>query len=139
MNSLNLKIVTPERTVIDESVEQVTLTTTSGQITILPHHVPLVTVLQPGELIAIRNSQLEQYAVSGGFAKIDGESVTVLADTTEHIDEIDEARAEEAKLRAEKALVERERQDDVDYTRLASQLEKELARLKVARRRRHQR
>ncbi|MBP6942773.1 MAG: ATP synthase F1 subunit epsilon [Candidatus Buchananbacteria bacterium] len=136
---LNLKIVTPERTVIDESVEQVTLTTTSGQITILPHHVPLVTVLQPGELIAIRNSQLEQYAVSGGFAKIDGESVTVLADTTEHIDEIDEARAEEAKLRAEKALVERERQDDVDYTRLASQLEKELARLKVARRRRHQR
>ncbi len=126
------KIVTPERQVFTDEVSQVTMMTTMGEISILPHHIPLVANLVPGEIRYKKNNEELSIAVSGGFAEVrpDG-SVVILADTAEHAHEIDLARAEEAKLRAEKLMSEARNKDEVDYTALAVKLEKELARLRV--------
>ncbi|MBI2444453.1 MAG: F0F1 ATP synthase subunit epsilon [Candidatus Magasanikbacteria bacterium] len=129
---MKFQIITPERPVFSEEIKQVSLPTVEGEITVLPHHVPLVTLLKPGELRYIKDSQEQTLAVSGGFAEVrpDG-SVVILADTAEHAAAIDLTRAEEAKARAEKLMSEARHRDDVDYTALASKLEKELARLRV--------
>ena len=132
---MHFKIVTPEREVFADEVTQVSLMTTMGEITILPHHIPLVTNVVPGEIKYKKNNEELSIAVSGGFAEVrpDG-SVVILADTAEHAHEIDVARAEEAKTRAEKLMAEARNKDDVDYSALSVKLERELARLRVGKR-----
>ncbi len=136
MDKLKLKIVTPEKVVLSDEVSQVSLNTTMGQITILPHHIPLVSQLSAGEIGVKKDGQEENWmAVSGGFVEVLPNQLVILADTAEYAEEIDEARAEEARQRAEKLL--REKQvDEADYAMVAAKLQKELARLKVVRRRR---
>ncbi|MEW6611048.1 MAG: ATP synthase F1 subunit epsilon [Patescibacteria group bacterium] len=139
MASINFKIVTPERIVYEDEVDSVTLPTIMGEITILPHHIPLVSTVASGELVVRKGNEAHPMAISGGFVEVrEGSSVTVLADTAERVHEIDEARAEEAKERARKVLAERQA-EDIDYTALATKIEKELARLRVARKYAHQR
>ncbi len=83
------KIITPERVVFSDEVDQVTMMTKSGEITVLPHHIPLVTLLQPGELRYKKNGDDQYIAVSGGFAEVRPDnSIVILADTAEHAHEI---------------------------------------------------
>ena len=134
---LNFQIATPERVVYKEKAEKVTLPTELGQITILPGHVPLVANLVPGELQIHKNGEVVPYAVSGGFVEVrPGNNVIVLADAAEHAEEIDVKRAEEAKRRA-RALLEGARQDEVKFAEAAAALERSLARLRVARKKKY--
>ena len=134
---IKFKIVTPERIVYEDEIDALTLPTAMGEITILPHHIPLVSTVAPGELVVRKGNEAHPMAISGGFVEVrEGDQVTVLADTAERVQEIDMARAEEAKERARKMLAERQA-DDVDYAALAAKIEKELARLKVARKYAH--
>ena len=134
-DKIHLKITTPERVVLADDVNEVILPTTMGEIGILPHHIPLVAVLAPGEIRVKKDKEELLLAVSGGFIEVQPTRVIVLADTAEHAEEIDEQRAEEAKKRAEE-LRTTKRADATDFALVASKLEKELARLKVARKHR---
>lgn len=134
-DKIHLKITTPERVVLADDVNEVVLPTTMGEIGILPHHIPLVAVLAPGEIRVKKDTDELLLAVSGGFIEVQPKRVIVLADTAEHAEEIDEKRAEEAKKRAEE-LRNTTRTDATDFALVASKLEKELARLRVARKHR---
>ena len=137
MNAIKFKIVTPERVVYEDDIDSLSLPTSQGEITVLPHHIPLVSNLVAGELVVRKGGETHPMAISGGFVEVrKGNEITVLADTAERVQELDERRAEEARRRAEKLLTER-RADDVDYAALASKIKKELTRLKVARKYAH--
>jgi len=126
---MKFKIVTPERIVFEDEIEQVTLPTMEGEITVLPHHIPLIAVLKPGTMIAKKNGQDNELAVSGGLIEVrENNTVTVLADTAERAEEIDLERAEAARLEAEKSLKEKVVADP----NTLMVLERELARIKVA-------
>ncbi len=130
---IKFQIITPERVVFSEDVDQVTMMTATGEITVLPRHIPLVTVLRPGELRYKQNGEEKTIAVSGGFAEVKPDnSLVILADTAEHAAEIDITRAEEAKTRAEKLMQEVRSKEDVDYVSLQAAMERALTRLKVA-------
>jgi len=135
MPDFRLKIVTPERVVYDDAVLAVTLPTQDGEITVLPGHVPLVSMLKAGHLVIQQTKGVDDFSVSGGFIKIDAGQVTVLADTSEHAEAIDLQRAEEAHARAQQTLADLKHHENVDYAAISAQLEKELARIKVATRR----
>lgn len=133
---ISFEITTPERIVYKDEVDQITLPTEMGEITILPNHIPLVSVLRPGEMRIIKNGQETVLAVAGGFIEVEPKNrVIVLADNAERVEEINIERAEAARKRAEELMKEKSVQD-VEYTALASQLERELARLRVARKHR---
>lgn len=130
---LKFQIITPERVVFSEEVEQVTTMTRDGEITVLPHHIALVSILQPGELKYKKNGQEFSLAVSGGFLEVlPDNSLVILADTAEPAEEIDLERAEKAREKAEKLMSESRHREDVDYTALQANLEKALNRLKIA-------
>lgn len=136
MTTFRFEITTPERVVYRDEVVSVTLPTVEGEITVLAHHLPVVTVLKPGELVIRKDGHDTPFAVSGGFVEVRPDKLVVLADTAERFDEIDERRAEEARQRAE-ALRSQVAADDVEFARIASQLDRELVRLKVVRKYRH--
>jgi F-type H+-transporting ATPase subunit epsilon len=108
-----------------------------GQLGILPHHAPLMTMLQPGDLM-IRKDKAEEYVViSGGFLEVRPDKVIILADACERVDEIDIARAEEAKKRAQETMKAAPLTADAATAEAA--LRRSLARLKVAEKRRRKR
>ncbi len=136
MATFKLTIATPERKVLEENIDSITLPTIDGEITVLPHHLALTTVLKAGELVVRSGGQEKPFAIGGGFAEIQSGSVTILADTAEGIAEIDEQKAEEARQRA-KVLMEEKRNDAEAYAGLAAKLERDLARLRIVRKYRH--
>lgn len=117
-------------------VDQATIPTEEGEITVLPGHIPLVASLVPGELILKTGGEEKSLAVAGGFIEVLPHEIVILADSAEYAEEIDEKRAEEARERA-KRLQEEKRFDTEEFTALAAKIEKELARLKVARKRKY--
>lgn len=134
MKDLKLKIVTPEKVLFESKVSQVSVSTVLGEITILPNHIPLVSQLTPGEIVVKNNGNEEDLmAVSGGFVEILPEQVVILADTAERAEEIDEERAEAARRKAEEVLKTKQPSDSEEFARFTAQLEKELARVRVAR------
>lgn len=137
MSSIRLDIVTAERVVYSEDVNVVVAPGIEGQLGILPHHAPLMTTLLPGELRVKKGEEEFSLAISGGFLEVRPDRVIVLADAAERAGEIDVARAEEAKRRAQERLTHLA--PDVDATRAEAALRRSLARLKVAERRRHRR
>ena len=134
---LAFKIVTPERKVYESDVDSVTLPTTEGEITILPGHLSLVALLKSGELKVKSGNEEITLAVAGGFIKNNNSQLVVLADSAEHAEEIDLAKAEEAYQKAAQAMLEAKDKEDFDFTALAVQLEHELTRVKVATRRKY--
>lgn len=137
MSTLKLEIVTAERQTYSGEVTAVIAPGAEGQLGILPHHAPLMTMLQPGELI-IKKDQDETYLyISGGFLEVRPDKVIVLADACEHCDEIDIDRAEAAKTRAEERL--KSQTPGVDHARAQAALLRSLTRLKVAEKRRPKR
>ncbi len=127
---MHLEIVTAERVVLSDDVDQVNAPTRDGRVGILPRHMPLLTILTPGELDIIKGGERTEYAVSGGFLEVLPNRVTILADTVERADEIDEDRAELARQRAEERL--RERQSDQDMAMAEAELRRAMVRIKVA-------
>src|SRR5437588_7013383 len=102
---LTVEIVTAERLVFqDDNVDMVVAPSVDGQVGILPHHAPLLTVLQVGELRIVRGSDEQSIVVAGGFMEVLHNKVTILADAAEHSEEIDLAQAEDARRRAEQTL-----------------------------------
>ena len=138
MAKIRLDIVTAERSVYSDDVDMVIAPGVEGQLGILPHHAPLMTMLEPGELIARKGDDEFSLAVSGGFLEVRPDRVIVLADSAERAEEIDIARAEEAKRRAEQRLAERYA-PGVDAAVVEAALRRSLIRLKVAARRRKRR
>jgi F-type H+-transporting ATPase subunit epsilon len=135
MADLRLKVATPERVLYDDAVAQVSLPTPQGEITILPNHIPLVSVVSPGELQIVVNGKTTPFAISQGVVEISHNVITVLADTAERVEEIDERRAEEAKARAQEIMAQRT--GDQEYATAAAALERHLVRLRLAKKYRH--
>ncbi len=134
MATMRLEIITAERQVYADDVELVVAPGMEGQLGILAHHAPLMTALQPGEIL-IRKEGVDNYlAVTGGFMEVIGNTVTILADACERSEEIDEDRAQAAVDRA------REEQSQpgagLQLERVAASLRRAEVRLNVARRRR---
>ena len=102
--TIQLEIVTPERKVVDAAAEEVTIPGKSGYLGVLPGHAPLITELAVGQISYKTAGQTKRLAVAWGFAEVLPEKVTILAETAEKSEEIDIARAEAAKQRAEAAL-----------------------------------
>ncbi|HAH04160.1 MAG: ATP synthase epsilon chain [Parcubacteria group bacterium GW2011_GWA2_43_17] len=129
---IQFKIATPERVVYEAEIDQITLPTKLGEITILPNHIPLVSALAPGEVLIKQGKEEVPLAVSGGFVELSNNKLVILADTAERVEEIDTERAEQARDRARALLNKKQTADEVDFTALAVKIEKEMARLKVA-------
>ena len=135
MNTFTFKIVTPERVVSEQEVTQATLPTAMGHITVLPHHLPLVSVVVPGEII-VRDDKGNDHAlaVSGGFVQVHPKKLILLADTAEMAHELDEMQIETAHKRAQDLLDSKGGIRDKEYAALKILMDRELARLKVVRR-----
>lgn len=134
---LKLKIVTPERLILDEFVDQVTFPSTEGELTVLPDHIPLITGLSSGDVVAVANGEHMPWAVSGGFVEVkQGENgqtnVAVLADFAEHVSELSDGAIVKAKARAEELRKQMENTEHVDYEHFASELESSLTRVKIS-------
>lgn len=127
---MHLEIVTAERVVLSDEVDQINAPTKDGRIGILPRHMPLLTLLDVGELDIIKNGEVTPFAVAGGFMEVLPNRVTILADTALRADEIDEARAEEARRRAEEIIAQR--RSDREMAEAEAELRRALVELKVA-------
>ena len=135
---MRFRLVTPERVLFDEEALSVSLPTEQGEVTVLPGHTALSTVLKTGigHYISSKGEHAD-VVFSRGYIYIDGQgSVTVLADTAEKGEELDLSVIEEAKKRAESVMQGTTRQDDQAFAMAAAALERELARFKLATRRR---
>jgi F-type H+-transporting ATPase subunit epsilon len=136
---LTVEIVTAERIVrIEQGVEVLIAPGSEGQLAILPRHAALMTTLDPGVLTFRRGAEESDFAISGGFMEVRDDRVTVLADAAEASEEIDAARAEAARVRAEERLRRaREQQvSDMDMVRAQAAMQRALLRLRVVERRR---
>lgn len=132
-----LEIITPEKTVLKEEIEELTAPTEDGYITVLPHHVNLLTQLAPGELIATVKGKKQHLAVMNGFLKVQKNDILILADYAIHSDEIDTQKALEAQKRAEETLKKKEENiSESDLALAQGEMRKAILELKVARRRR---
>jgi len=130
--NLKLKIITPEKTVFDEIVSQITLPTTEGEITILPGHIPLISALSKGDIVAVIDGEYVPFAVVGGFIKVERDEVAVLADFAEHVGEITEDAISKAEVRAKELEKQFENKEVVDFEHFESELERSLTRVKIA-------
>ena len=133
--TIKLDIVTAERLVLSEDVEYVSAPGVDGILGILPRHAPLVTALNFGALRYKKDGAEFTFAIGGGFMEVRPDKVTVLADSAEHEDEIDEQRAEQARASARQLLQEKPRAD-VEYARIEQSLRRAELHLRVAKRRR---
>lgn len=134
MATFKLEIVTAERMVYSDEVSAVVAWGVEGQLGILPHHAPLMTMLQPGDLLIRKDKEEEYFAISGGFLEVRPDKVIILADACERADEINIARAEEAKKRAQETM--KAAPLSVEAAAAEASLRRSLARLKVAEKRR---
>lgn len=137
MAPVRLDIVTAEREVFSGEVDEVVAWGVEGQMGILPHHAPLMTMLRPGELFIRKGGEGEYLAITGGFLEVRPDRITILADACERSEEIDVERAEAAKRRAEETL--KTRPPEVDIAATEAALRRSLARLKVAEKKRRRR
>jgi F-type H+-transporting ATPase subunit epsilon len=132
---LRVEVVTGEREVlVEEDVDMVVAPGIEGQLGILPQHAPLVTIMAPGELRIVKGGNEEALAIGGGFLQVGPDRVMVLADTAERSEEIDIARAEDARRRAEAELASPRPQ--MDTAAMQAAMRRSTVRLRVAQRRR---
>jgi F-type H+-transporting ATPase subunit epsilon len=133
--TIRCEIVSQDRTVFQDDVDIVVLPGVAGEMGILPHHAPVLTILKYGVIKVRKGGKEEMFAVAGGMAEVQPEIVTILADAAENIEEIDVTRARAAKKRAEEALARIKPDDDPDaYMKMETALRRSNLRLDVARR-----
>ena len=134
---IQLKIITPERLVLEEIVDQVTLPTLEGEITILPEHIPVIVGLKSGDIVAMSGGEPIPFAVSGGFVEVktgtDGNTeVAVLADFAEHVADITDDAIAKAKAKSDELRKQMENAGHVDFEHFEAELERSLTRVKIA-------
>jgi F-type H+-transporting ATPase subunit epsilon len=133
---IQLKIVTPEKLILQELVDSVTLPTTEGEITVLPDHIPLLATVASGDIVALKDGEHVPMAVVGGFVEVkkdkDETTVVVLADFAEHISDITEAEIAKAKKRADELQLQAKNNQVIDFEHFESELERSLTRVKIA-------
>ena len=134
MATMRLEIITAEQQAYADDVEALVAPGIDGELGILPHHAPLITALQPGEIMIRKDGQESYMVVSGGFLEVMANQVTILSDAAEHSEEIDEARAQEAMQQAQERLASST--GDLDLEQATTSLRRAKVRLKVFRRRR---
>jgi F-type H+-transporting ATPase subunit epsilon len=132
--TFRLEIVSAERAVYADDVDALIAPGTEGQLTVLPHHAPLLTQLQPGEITVRKGGQETAMAVTGGFLEVLGNHAVILADAAERAEEIDVDRAEAAMKRAQDALAGHPREQELEAALTA--FRRAQVRVEVARRRR---
>lgn len=130
--ALQLKIVTPEKEIYSDTVDQVNVSTPDGEIGILPHHANLMSKVSPGELRIKKGSKVDVLAIGDGFLQVQENVLTILADLAIDEADINEKAVEEAKKRAEQAL--EQKLSDEEYAETLAILEKSLAQLRIKRR-----
>ncbi len=128
---INLRLVTPSRLLLNEEVDEVTAPGALGEFGVLPHHISFLTLLEVGEMSYKQGGERHHLALSGGYAEVLDDVVTVLANGAEYADEIDVERARRAKERAEKRIEEVERESKESVAAEAA-LRRALVRLQVA-------
>lgn len=131
MKTLTVSVVTPDGPVLEDDYEMVSCKAETGELGILPGHIPLVAPLSISALRLKKGSTEDLVAVSGGFIEVRPDKVSVLTPSAEQADEIDIDRALEAKKRAEKRLAE---QKDIDKVRAQTSLQRAMNRIEIARR-----
>ncbi len=130
---LTVELITPERSLVTETgVDQLVAPSVDGQVTILPRHAPLLTILDPGVVLVRRDGADEVLAVSGGFLQVQENRVTILADASERSGEVDRERAERARAEAERQISEAQDFDSMLEARI--RLMRALSRLRAAER-----
>jgi F-type H+-transporting ATPase subunit epsilon len=129
---LQLHVVSADRSLVNETVDEVQIPGAEGYFGVLPGHTPLLALLGAGELWYRQGSEIHYLAMAFGFAEVQPDRVTILAEFAERADEIDAARAEAAKVRAEQRLVTVSEQVDMDAERARLALLKAMIRLQVA-------
>lgn len=129
---IKLKIITPEKTILEEMVDSVTIPTTLGEIGVFPNHIPLVAALASGDIVAKNNGEEIPMAVSGGFIEVKENEVAILADFAEKVSDISDEALEKAKARAEELKKMQNNNEIVDFEHFAAELERSLTRVKVA-------
>jgi F-type H+-transporting ATPase subunit epsilon len=133
--NIKFKIVTPEKVIYEDKIFQVSIPTASGEITVLPNHIPLISVLQSGEMVIKDKDGEHIMALAGGFLEIrNNNEVVILADNVERADEIDLERAEEARKRAIEQMEEAKNREDIDYAKLQAVMDREMNRIRVGKR-----
>ncbi len=134
--SLTLEIVTPEARVYSDTVDSVVIPTVEGEIGVLPGHIPLLTQVADGELRVTKGSAISYLVIGGGFAEIDGDKVSVLAEHAISEEQIDEKLVQDAMKRAEQAIREAKDMDPYEFEHLQSMVRFAGVQLDVKRRRR---
>ncbi|PLR67871.1 MULTISPECIES: F0F1 ATP synthase subunit epsilon [Bacillaceae] len=132
MKTVQVNVVTPDGPVYDADVEMVSVKAQSGELGILPGHIPLVAPLQIGAVRLKTGKSTELVAVSGGFLEVRPDKVTILAQAAETVEDIDLARAQSAKERAEQRL--NKNTDDIDFKRAELALRRAMNRINVSQR-----
>ena len=129
IKSIKFEIATPEKVLMKEEILSVSVPTTSGEVTILPDHIPLISILKSGVLeIHLLDGSISLMSVSGGFLEVLKNKIVILADTAEKAEELDEQRIKEAREKAEEMRKSDQAKDEVEFTNIAARIEKELAR-----------
>jgi F-type H+-transporting ATPase subunit epsilon len=131
MQTMNVNVVTPDGNVYDGDIEMVSVRAQSGELGILPRHIPLVAPLAIGAIRLKKGSSVDLVAVSGGFIEVRPDKVTILAESAELPSDIDIARARASKERAARRL-EQAKQDEVDFQRAELALKRAINRLEVS-------
>ncbi|GMB09424.1 ATP synthase F1 subcomplex epsilon subunit [Thermolongibacillus altinsuensis] len=132
MKTIKVSVVTPDGPVYEADVEMVSAKAKSGELGVLPGHIPMVAPLEIGAVRLKKGNETELIAVSGGFLEVRPDRVTILAQAAERAEDIDVARAKAAKERAERRL--QAKQDDIDFKRAELALRRAINRLNVAQR-----
>lgn len=135
MNKLHLEIITPERVVLTEDVDSIVIPAVEGEVTILPEHIPLFTRIKPGEIKFTKGKDDSFMAVQEGFLEVFDDKVNILTNYAVRSEEIEVARVEAAKRRAEEKM--REKKDTEGFVVAEAELRKAILELKVAKRGRH--
>lgn len=129
--NLLLEVITPETVILKEEVDEIVVQTTTGEITILPNHEDLLTKLKEGEMLIKKHGKITYFALTGGFLEVSQNKVNILADYAIRAEDIEIAKAEEAKERAQKKL--KEHQEEKEFIVADAELKKAILELKVAR------
>jgi len=127
---LLLEIITPEKIVFRDEIDEAIAPTVNGEIAILPHHIGLITQVVPGELIIKKNNKYQSIAVTEGFLEVSNNHISILANYAINAENINVVKAEEAKKRAEKLM--KEKASDRDFRIAEGELRKAILELKVA-------
>jgi len=132
MNKILLKIITPEKIFFNDNVDQVTLPTTEGEITILKGHIPLISLISKGDILIKNDNKEIVFAIVGGFIETKDSEINILADFVDHVENITENEIEKAILRAKELQEKFNKNEITDYETYTAELERNMNKVKIS-------